>query len=262
MKSIKRGLCSVVALVVVATAQGQPFRPETSLCEIDWKTRGNTRPATELGYEFELKGLEKRAEAGNVRAQYLLGFVRHTRDGKWAAPAGDYSYNIQWLQKAVQAGHKSAAARLAEIEYKLIKPPAVDFDTYLLALMEAAEAGNPWEASELMDYAREYFPCSDKNKADGYCRTQPNDKFNPLIKKVNFSKWAEIAGLGGNPAAQEWMCHATFNGMSADYGQPKDIKAAERWCLVAAHNSCSLGKILLDKFPMSKSREDIDRFAR
>lgn len=253
----------VVGLAVAAAAQAQPFRPETSLCEIDWKTRGNTRPATELGYEFELKGLEKRAEAGEVRAQYLLGFVRRTKDGKWAAPAGDYSYNLQWLQRAAKAGHKAAAARLAEIQHKLIQPPTVDFDAYLRALMEAAEAGNPWEASELMDYTREYFPCSDKGKADGYCGALPSNKLNPLLKKADFSKWAEIAGLGGNPEAQRWMCHAAFNGTSADYGQPKDQKAAERWCLVAAHNSCSLEKgIWLDNFPMSKSREDLHRFGR
>ena len=239
MKSIKRSLWFMgFSLLLVAAVQGQPFKVGTSLCEIDWKTRGNTRPAAEFGYEFELKGLEKRAEAGDIKAQYQLGFVRRTYDGKWSAPKGDYSYNIQWLQKAVDAGHKSAAARLAEIGYKLVKPPTVDLDTYLAALINAAEAGNPWEASELMDYTREFYSCADQGRAVGYC-SQP-DKPHPLIKKTDLSKWAEIAGLGGNPAAQEWMCHAAFND-NTEYGQAKDMKTAERWCLVAAHNSCSTG---------------------
>jgi TPR repeat protein len=260
VKLIKCSFCfTVVSFFIAVAAQAQPFKAGTPLCEIDWKTRGNTRPAAVFGYEFELKARENLAEAGNVKAQYQLGFVRRTYDGKWSAPNGDYSYNIKWLQKAVDAGHKSAAARLAEIGYKLVKPPTVDLDTYLAALINAAEAGNPWEASELMDYTREFYPCADQGRAVGYC-LKP-DKPHPLIKKTDLSKWAEIAGLGGNPAAQEWMCHAAFNG-SAEYGQAKDMKTADRWCLVAAHNSCAFEKgKLLDKFPLSKSREDTDRFA-
>lgn len=261
MRSIKRNFYLIVALVLGGIAQSQPFRPETSLCEIDWKTRGNTRPSAELGYEFELKALENRARAGDVKAQYRLGFLRRTRDGKWITPAGDYGYNIQWLQKAIESGHKSAAARLAEIRYKLIQPPTVELDDYIRALIEAAEAGNPWEASELMDITREYFPCSDQGRSVGYC-LRP-DKQHPFLKKADFAKWAEIAGLGGNPLAQEWMCHAASNGISPDYGQSKDARAAERWCLVAAHNSCAFEKgVWLDKFPASKSREDTHRFSR
>ncbi len=252
-----------LGLFICTWVHPQPLPATASLCEVDWSTRGNTRPAAEVDFEYEVKGLESRAAAGDQRAQYRLGFVRRSKDGKWALPAGDYAFNLWWAEKAASSGHRAAGARVVEIKFRLQTPSSAGLDDYLSALILAAEAGNSWEATELMNFTLSAFPrCSDEGREGGFC-SGTGPRLSSLIAKVDLKKWAEIAAIGGNPAAQEWLCAAARDGGSPAYGQPKDPVAAARWCLVAAHNSCAFDKgSLLDAYPASRAREDAHKFSR
>jgi hypothetical protein len=100
-----------------------------------------------MGFTHQVKYLEAAAERGHVDAQLRLGLLRRAQDGGWEAPA-DRSYNIKWLQKAVDQGSKSAAWELARILYPRGE---ISHEGFLRAAMAAAEEeGNPWAATYLM----------------------------------------------------------------------------------------------------------------
>jgi TPR repeat protein len=210
-----------------------------SACEADWITR---QPYNSLPSLNMLKFLERSAERGELGAQLRLGMVYKTLDDKWTTPS-DYSYNIQWLQKATAKGSKSAAAQLATIQYTLLKPRAIDQQTYFKALIAAAlEDRNPWVATTLMDlsrgrHGRKWVDASECMKYNAEHACNGID----LIPKMDTAKFAEIAAEGGNPNAQEWLCFAAQepNSYRAEFGQSYDDKVALKWCYLAAHHACS-----------------------
>lgn len=184
-----------------------------------------------------LQDLEKRAEAGSVVAQYRLGLVWKTRDGKWAAPQ-DRSHQKKWLGKAAEAGNKWAAAELAGHQFNVLETPSISYEAYLKALIAAAEAGDPRSASTLM-----YI--SEKGEI-GNCKSiayQNKGMCTPLglVLATDRSKWAEIAAAGGNPYAQHWLCTSTNWGLGRDV-LPKDPSATSaKWCHISEMNPCING---------------------
>jgi TPR repeat protein len=209
-----------------------------SACEADWITR---QPYNSIPSLNQLKRMEAAAERGELGAQLRLGMVYKTLDEKWTTPS-DYSYNIQWLQKAIAKGSKSAAAQLATIQYTLIKPRAIDQRTYFKALIAAAlEDRNPWVATTLMDLSRGRH---DRKWVDAKECMKYNAERDcngiDLLPSIDTAKYAVIAAEGGNPNAQGWLCLAAQaeTGYRAEFGQAQDDKAAFKWCYLAAHQAC------------------------
>lgn len=184
-----------------------------------------------------LQDLEKRAEAGSVVAQYRLGLVWETRDGKWKAPE-DRSHQKKWLGKAAEAGHKWAAAKLAGHQFSVLEAPSISYEAYLKALIAAAEAGDPLSASTLMYISEEGE--MDDCKSIAY---QNKEMCTPLglVLATDRSRWAEIAATGGNPYAQHWLCTSTTWGLGRNI-LPKDPAAiSAKWCHISEASPCIKG---------------------
>ncbi|WP_369662811.1 hypothetical protein [Variovorax sp. V15] len=234
--TLAAGLIHAVFLV---PANGQVPTPGGTACEADWANRSRFET---MGSLVELRNLEGFAKRGDIGAQLRLGLVRRTRDGNWSAPE-DQSYSIQWLEKAQTQGSKSAAWELAQIKRRQIS-----HEFYLRSAIAAAEVeGNPWAATELMNLTNGRWggarptACVEEWTADGKCADEA------VLPASTSRKWAEIAAEGGNAAAQEWLCKAAAEG-NLDRGQPRDDKAAFKWCQIAMHNACadsSLGTLQL-----------------
>jgi hypothetical protein len=228
------------ALCAVSSQAGRTIFPPggESACEAEWISRQafDTLPTIN-----SLRFIENDAKRGYAAAQYRLGLVFKTLDGQWTTPA-DYSYNIQWLEKAVQQGSKSAAAQLATIQYTLLKPPAIDHLTYVQALIAAAqEERNPWVATTLMDLTRDRWgDFTNIEQCKKYRKIEECNGFD-LLLKIDTAKWAEIAADGGNPNAQEWLCRAATEPGSyrVEFGQGYDENLASKWCNLAVHHPCS-----------------------
>jgi hypothetical protein len=226
--------------VLLVPANGQVQTPGGTSCEADWINRGRFET---MGSLVELRSLERFAQRGDVGAQLRLGLMRRTRDGSWSAPE-DRSYNIQWLERAQTQGSKSAAWEIARIKRRQIS-----HDLYLRSAIAAAEEdGNPWAATELMNLTNGRWggtakptACIEESTVDGKCADEST------LPVSSARKWAEIAAEGGNAAAQEWLCKAAAEG-NPERGQPRDDKAAFKWCQIAMHNACtdnSLGTLQL-----------------
>lgn len=226
------------AVLIAATCSYAFASPSGSIppigaipCEADWSNRSRLDVVTNIG---SLQYMERHAERGDVAAQLALGQVRRTLDGKWVAPV-DNSFNVKWLERAAAQSSKSAVWLLAKFKRREMTHEAL-----LAATMDAAEMeGNPWAASDLfmMTSGRlgpEIKPtfCPAEWTVDKKCA--PED----VLRISTARKWAEIAAEGGNAYAQEWLCGAAMAG-APERGQPKDEKAALKWCAVAAKNSSS-----------------------
>jgi TPR repeat protein len=192
------------------------------------RSRFDTLPTLEL-----LKYVESEAERGQLPAQVRLGLVRKTDDGKWIAPQ-DNSYNVKWLEMAQKQGSKTATWELV-----YIKRREFTHEDYLRAMMAAAEEGNPWAASILMDLTsgrlgenRKPTSCLEEIPVDKKCAPPE------LLPISTTRKWAEIAAEGGDANAQNWLCGSAAGG-NPEHGQPQDDKAAFKWCQIAVHNACS-----------------------
>lgn len=233
-----RSTTAVAALLCAAftaMASEQILPPGGYACEADWINRSRFDT---IGSLVELKYLERFAERGEVGAQLRLGLIKKTRDGKWIAPE-DNSYNIMWLEKAFAQGSKSALWELNKFRI-----PQLTHEAYLRSMMDAAEnEGNPWAATQLMQktngrWGQKNLPtsCAEDLTVDNKCAPVE------LLPISSARKWAEIAAEGGNVAAKEWLCFAATDGYP-DRGQPKDSKAALKWCGLAVHNACAYRSI-------------------
>lgn len=201
-------------------------------CEADWMNRSDFRT---MAYAHEVKYLEGNAGRGDVGAQLRLGLLRSARDGKWEAPE-DRSYNIKWLQKAVEQGSKSAAWELARIQYPRGE---INHEGFLRAAMVAAEEeGYPWAATYLMKLTSGRWEKDSKPTECSVVKKGDTCAPESLLPISSAAKWARIAGEGGNAWAQQWLC------ISATYGKPErgqtiDKDAAYKWCSIAAYNACA-----------------------
>ena len=226
-----------LSVMSFAAASDIGLPPGSDPCEADWMNRSRFDT---VHSEYEIRVLESAANRGEVDVMLGLGMVQRTENGKWQAPAG---YNKAWLEKAASAGSLTAAARLARLQLveqmKADTPPILTFNSYLRALMRAAEEeGDPLSATELMRYTstRSGYPrkCSDDLRKKEWC--DPDTK---LLPTTDARKWAVIAAEGGNPYAQSRLCDWAYDGRP-ELGQPKDDKEAYKWCLIASNNMCEL----------------------
>ncbi len=150
----------------------------------------------------------------------------------------------EWLDKAASLGHVSAKAALLRLRY-LSKDTATDKrptrKEYLLAALDAGQAGDPEFAAVLMDTAQDRnapFHCrpEDRNKsptANG-CNAQD------VVKPIETRKWAEAAALGGHPHAKNLLCTMHFFGTYPQLGFEKDEKLAFQWCWATHQTACSV----------------------
>ncbi|MEZ2299338.1 hypothetical protein [Variovorax sp. RCC_210] len=194
-----------------------------------------------MGSLVELRNLERFAQRGDVGPQLRLGMVRRTRDGKWSAPE-DRSYNIQWLEKAQMQGSKTASWEIAQIRQREISR-----ELYLRSAVAAAEEGNPWAATELMNLTNGRWSNAKPTACAGGVTIGDKCVEEAMLPNATSRKWTEIAAEGGNAAAQEWLCRAAAEG-NPERGQPRDDAAAFKWCQIAMHNACadsSLGTLQL-----------------
>lgn len=238
-KKMNEGLLCALALAgalcvppALQASDYVPSPPGGDPCEADWTNRSDFRT---MGFTHQVKYLEAAAERGHVDAQLRLGLLRRAQDGGWEAPA-DRSYNIKWLQKAVDQGSKSAAWELARILYPRGE---ISHEGFLRAAMAAAEEeGNPWAATYLMKLTSGRWG-EDRNPSE--CTVvRKGDTCAPesLLPISSAAKWARIAGEGGNAWAQEWLCISARIGRP-QRGQPADADAAYKWCSIASYQSCT-----------------------
>lgn len=243
-------MAGVLCLPAALQASEHIMGPGGDPCEADWMNRSDFRT---LPLVSEAKSLERDAERGDVGAQLRLGLLQRTQDGKWEAPGGR-SYNIKWLQKAVDQGSKSAAWELARIQYPLGE---ISHEGFLRAAMAAAEEeGYPWAATYLMELTSGRWGIDSKPTKCPVIKEGDTCAPESLLPISSAAKWARIAGEGGNAWAQEWLCVSASYGRP-ERGQPQDNDAAYKWCSIAAYNACSHIRLHI-KVPFADRTKPLD----
>lgn len=221
MKKIWSVSCFVIFVIIdlCGSASASPQWP-ISKCDLEWHfCKTYIKPYS----DEHTKRQKEQAEQGNVDSQYFLGVVLPDKKEK-----------KRWLEMAIANGSKEAAAYNAYYldERWDERPLSPDVHAELLkALIVAAEAGDPRAATWLMEMAR------GQNK---HCPRKTEDcPDSPLIKPEDTRKWAEIAALGGNMGAAEYLCEKLY-WTDDPRGFLKNDEKAYFWCSIAAPQVCAV----------------------
>ena len=177
--------------------------------------------------------LRRRADSGDTDAAYEWARIVRLDDQTQYL---DLKARNAMLDKLAAQGHKGAIAKtlrrtLTTIELVRlgIKGEEVADDSYVRALIAAAEALDADAATELMRIAR------------------GEQMFRPLrgklVKQRDTRKWAELAGQLGSPLAQEHMCgRLAVTGRFPEEGfDSVDPISTFAWCARATKNTCDYG---------------------
>ena len=167
--------------------------------------------------------IKEEAEAGKVGALFYMGLA-----------SIDVEEKKRWLKLAIEKGSKEAAAYYAfnlDERWKT-EPFTPELHAELLQpIIEAAEAGDPRSATWLMEMAR---------GQKRHCPwMQQNCPQSPLIRLEDAFKWSEIAALGGNMGAAEFICGRLMNSSNRG-GFIQNDEKAYFWCQIAAPQSCAV----------------------
>jgi len=200
-------------------------------------------------------GLGQEGEADYYYLLARIPFVRES-EGIPSIPQRE-----EWLQRAVQLGHKSAKAALLRLRYlgqpdaermRQGKPPLpqenpkATREEYLKAARAAAEAGDPEFATVMMDTSQNinrYMHCQDTDaaKVDAAGRALGQCDPQGVTTASETKRWAEISARGGNPNAKNLLCKASFFGTSPELGFRKDADEAFAWCFSSLQSACLAG---------------------
>ncbi|MEP7294973.1 MAG: hypothetical protein ABI702_02210 [Burkholderiales bacterium] len=234
-------------------------------CDIEWERIKGIPPLPKSKYDAWIK----RPEAGTLWPGYFKVLGIDDSDMYYymarlpfvigAERSPSIEQREEWLQRAAVTGHKAARAALMRLWYygvtdmdwltkgqgpKPIDSPRASREEYLKAAREAAEAGDPEFASVMMDTATNF---------NGFLHCQSADKDKPgdhtcnpqnVTKPIETRKWAEIAGMGGNPNAMALMCSMYVNGSRPQWGYERSEDKAFPWCFAQETTSCRDGRLL------------------
>jgi hypothetical protein len=244
-----------------------PTLPAPGGCDVVWERIKSVLPMPKARYEQWLKAPVPQTLWGpsssvdqldDADMHYYMARVPFVV-GIEGAPS--LEQRDEWLQKAAGAGHKAAKAALMRLRYlgpidmewlisgqgpKPLVDPRATRVQYLQAAREAAEAGDPEFASVMMDTARNikgYLHCqnADKdNKSDHSCKPQE------VTQPIETRKWAEIAGMGGNPNSMKLMCDGYSYGTPAKWGFEQNDDKAFPWCFALETTVCRGSHRLLE----------------
>ena len=215
----------ILLLMMLASSNGSTSEQST------WMRPCETfQPSTTKAVYDDLR---RRADSGDTDAAYEWARIVRLDDQTQYL---DLKARNAMLDKLAAQGHKGAIAKtlrrtLTTIELVRlgIKGEEVADDSYVRALIAAAEALDADAATELMRIAR------------------GEQMFRPLrgklVKQRDTRKWAELAGQLGSPLAQEHMCgRLAVTGRFPEEGfDSVDPISTFAWCARATKNTCDYG---------------------
>lgn len=255
---------------------GTPTLPAPDGCDVVWERAKSVLPMPKARYEQWLKTPVPQTLCGPDAANdqlddadmyYYMARVPFVF-GMEGAPSA--AQRDEWLQKAAATVHKAAKAALMRLRYfgpidmdwlvkgqgpkPLTNPRATRAD-YLQAARAAAEAGDPEFASVMMHTTRNvkgYLHCqnADKDsKSDHSCKPQE------VTQPIETRKWAEIAGMGGDPNAMKLLCDGYSYGTSSKWGFEQSDGKAFPWCSALETTVCrGIHRPLEDMYETAKGR--------
>ncbi|MBN8476124.1 tetratricopeptide repeat-containing serine protease family protein [Sulfuritalea sp.] len=216
----------------------------------------------------ELAALTKKAEAGNVEAQFTLGMMyrdgfQYDKDGKSLNDEG-----AEWLKKAANQGHAKAQFNLG-VAYSLGKGVTKDTVKAVEWYQKAAAQGNTSAQVELgwMHFKGESIPRDDAKAAEWFSKAAAegvadaqfalgliyatgSGKTQDAVKGI---EWYQKAAAQGHAGAQYMLGEMYATGV----GVPKDgAKAVEWWQKAAAQG------LVLAQYNLGVSYADGDGVAK